>query len=134
MKNAIFYLRLVARTLLNSALLAILLAVIFTLLPDHGSALAGVLPVGLGIGVLAFRLDARAPRDMVTSKRLLVAILVCMWGGFLETAGFSIVGGHYHDAITNICLSLIWILPAQLVFRSAPWQWFGCNWRKALEV
>lgn len=134
MKNAIFYLRLVVNDLLNSALLAILLAVVFTLLPHHGSALDDVLPVGFGIGVLAFRLDAQTPREMVTSKRVLVALLVCMWGGFLETAGFSIVGGHYHDAITNICGSLIWILPAQLVFWSAPEQWFGCNWRKVLEV
>ena len=134
MKNAFFCLRIVARVLLYCTLLAILLSVIFMFLPDHGSEFSNGLPVAIGIGALAFRLDAHTMRDLVTGKRLLVAFLMCMWSGLGASAGVSIVGGHYSVAVVQIFGSLIFILAAQPVFYSAPEQWLGRNWRKELGV
>lgn len=134
MKNAIFYLWLVASALLSNALLALLLAVSFKLTTDHGSEFVEVAPIGFGIMVLAFRLEARTARDMVTGKRLLVAFLACMWVLAIGSVGVSIVGGHYSEAITNFVCSLTIFVASLLVFRSAPEQWFGCNWRKVLKA
>lgn len=134
MKNAFPSPRAIVGMLLDTALLSILLAVVFTILPDRGASVADVFPAVLGVAAMVFRLDAHVPRDLVTRKRVLVAGLASFWGVFIATAGQSIVGGHYVDAGAFVCISLICLLPIGFLLRSAPEQWLGENWQQVVKA
>ena len=126
--------RAIARMLLDSALLAILMAVGFTLLPDKADSMALMFPTVLCTAAMMFRIDAHSTHDLVTRKRLLVAGLAGLWGVFISMAGQSIVGGHYLAASELVCGSVLWILPARCLMRSSPEQWWGENWREAVKA
>lgn len=126
--------RAVARMLLDSALLAILMAVGFTLLPDKADSMALMFPTVLCTAAMMFRIDAHSTHDLVTRKRLLVAGLAGLWGVFISTAGQSIVVGHYSGAGAMVCLSLVLLLTIRSVLRSAPEQWLGANWQDVVNA
>lgn len=124
----------IASMLLYSALGSILLVVGFTLFPDQADSMAFMFPGVLCTAALMFRLDAHSSRDLVTRKRLFVAGLASLWGMFIAMAGQSIVGGHYFNASALLCGSMVWILSARCLMRSAPEQWFGNNWKEAVKA
>lgn len=106
--------RAIARMLLDSALLAILLAVGFTLFSDQAESMAFAFPCVLATAAMVSRLDAQSEHGWwFTGKRLLAAVQMGVWGALIAIAGRSIVAGHYFNSGALICGSLAWVLTSR---------------------